>query len=57
MGKFELSPTKEELLREINMTLEEYESGVLPDDIAKTVLYEALVSAYHYIQNSLGPLH
>lgn len=49
MGKYEMFMDKEDLIREINMTLEEVESGVLPDDVAKIVLYEALVTAYNYI--------
>jgi hypothetical protein len=49
MGKYEMLMDREDLIKEINMTLEEVESGVLPDDVAKIVLYEALVSAYYYI--------
>jgi len=49
MGKYEMLMDREDLAREINMTLEEVESGVLPDNIAKIILYEALVTAYNYI--------
>jgi hypothetical protein len=49
MAKFELNATRDEIIRDINITLEEYESGILPPEVAQIVLYEALVSAYYYI--------
>lgn len=52
MGKFELNMNKEEILSEINMTLDEYENSPMSGDVASAILYEALVTAYNYILKS-----
>jgi hypothetical protein len=43
----------EELLKEINITLEEYEAGVLSPELSCKVLYEMLVTTYNVL-HSIG---